>query len=79
MRKFLLSLAVLGTIAAAPVCAAPTLQPALATVAALDQGAVVQPVQYAYGRREIRRREELRRRREFRRRQAIRRGYVRPY
>ena len=74
MRKLLLSLAVLGTIAAAPVYAAPALQPAATALAALEQTAV-QPAQYYQSRRELRRRQEVRRRREYRRRMAARRAY----
>jgi len=83
MRKFLLSLAVLGTIAAAPVSAAPVIQPERAEFTTFDQAAV-QTVQYGYNRREAIRRQEFRRRQQirreqFRRRQAARRGYYRPY
>lgn len=78
MRKLLLSFAVLGIAAAAPVHAAPAMHPALAAVATLDQ-ASVQTVQYGYERREFRRRQEMRRRAEIRRRRAARRGYYRPY
>ncbi len=83
MRRLLLSLAVLGTIAAAPVSAAPVMQPALSAITTFDQAAV-QTVQYAYNRREYIRRQEFRRRQEirreqFRRRHAARRGYYRPY
>ena len=83
MRKFFLSLAILGTIAAAPVCAAPVMQPALAAFTTFDQAAV-QTVQYGYNRREYLRRQEFRRRQQirreqFRRRQAARRGYYRPF
>jgi len=74
MCTLILSLVILGTVAAAPVRAAPALQPAATALATFDQG-VIQPAQYNYNRREARRREEIRRRREYRRRQAIRRGY----
>ena len=83
MRKVLLSLAMLGTIAVVPVRAAPVMQPALAAITTLDQTAV-QTVQHGYDRREYRRRQEFRRREQirreqFRRRQAARHGYYRPY
>ncbi len=82
MRKLLLSLAMLGTLAL-PVSATPVMQPALAAAAMSGQPAV-QTVQYGYGRREALRRQEIRRREEirrerFRRREAARRGYLRPY
>lgn len=86
MRKLLLSLAVLGSVAAsgdAPAIAMPTGQPALAAI--LDQGAAVQTVQYGgispgeYRRRQEFRRRQAIRRQEFRRRQAARRGYYRRY
>lgn len=76
MRKLLLSFAVLGIAAAAPVYAAPVLQPVLGATATLDQAAV-QTVQYRYDRREYRRRQEIRRREEIRRRRAARHGYYR--
>lgn len=76
MRKLLLSLAMLGTIAL-PVRAAPAMQPVLAAVVA-SEPATVQTVQYRYSRREAVRRQQIRRER-FRRRQAARRGYYRPY
>ena len=83
MRKILFFLAVLGTIATAPVSAAPIMQPAAAAFTTFDQVAV-QTVQYGYNRREYIRRQEFRRRQQirreqFRRRQAARRGYYRPY
>ncbi len=83
MRKLLLAFAVLGIAAAAPVQAAPVVQPALTAITALDQ-ASVQTVQYGYDRREYRRRLEFRRREQlrrerFRRRQAAQHGYSRPY
>ncbi len=74
MRTLILSLAILGTVAVAPVCAAPAVQPAVTALATFDQG-IIQPVQLSYSRREARRREEIRRRREYRRRQTMRRGY----
>ena len=82
MRKFLLSLTLLG-MAALPAHAAPAMQTGLAA-AAMPEQAAVQTVQYGYDRRDYLRRQEFRRRQEirrerFRRRQAIRRGYVRPY
>ncbi len=78
MRKLLLSLAVLGAIAAMPVCAAPAVQPIVSAISMLDQS-TVQPVQFTYSRREFRRRQEIRRRQEYRRRLAARRGYRRAY
>ena len=78
MRTLILSLAILGTIAVAEGRAAPVMQPATAAIATLDQSSV-QPVQFAYSRREIRRREEIRRRREYNRRRAARRAYRRGY
>lgn len=82
MRKLLLSLAMLGTLAL-PARAMPALAPALAAAAASGP-ASVQTVQYGYGRREAVRRQEFRRRQairrdRFRRREAARRGYYRPY
>ena len=78
MRTLILSLAILGTIAATEVRAAPVVQPAMAAFATYDQGAV-QTVQFTYSRREIRRREEIRRRKEYNRRRAARRTYHRGY
>lgn len=78
MRTLVLSLAILGTMAIAPVRSAPILQPAAAAFATLDK-TTVQPVQFAYSRREMRRREEMRRRHEYRRGMAARRGYHRAY
>jgi len=66
--------AILGTVAIAPVCAAPAVQLVATALATFDQG-VIQPVQPGYGRREACRWEEIRRRYEYRRRQAMRRGH----
>lgn len=81
MRKLLLSLLVIGTVAAIPsmpASAMPAGQPVLGAI--LGQDAAVQPVQYRYSRREAIRRQEIRRRQalrrqDFRRRQAFRPGY----
>ncbi len=78
MRTLILSLAMLGAVAIAPVRAAPVLQPAAAAFATLEK-TTVQPVQFAHSRREVRRREEMRRRQEYRRRMAARRSYHRAY
>jgi len=81
MRKFIVSLAMLGAAYAMPASAAPALQPATAAIASSQ--AAVQTVQYGYDRREYRRRQEFRRReairRERHRRRAVRHGYVRGY
>jgi hypothetical protein len=72
MRKLLLSFAVLGTLGVAAMpgqAEAAIVQPAaLQSAVSAD---LVQPVQYAYGRGEARRREAIRRR-EYRRRAARR-------
>lgn len=84
MRKLLLSLAVLSSLAVptgGPVSAMPTGASTLAAI--LNEGATAQTVQYGgMTRREFRERQEFRRRQalrrqEFRRRQAARRGYYR--
>jgi len=78
MRTILLSLALLGTLAALPAAAAPTLgSPVIAAMQ--DATPIVQDVQYRrYERQEFRRRQERRHRQEMRRR-AHRRGYYRSY
>ena len=87
MRKLILSLAMLGSLAAtgAPASAMPAAQPATA-MALLGYESLLQTVQYGgyERRREFLRRQEFRRRQairrqEFRRRQAIRRGYYNRY
>lgn len=81
MRKLILTLTMLATVAIVPIepaAAAPGGQAGFAAIiASLDEGASVQTVQYGgYRQREFRRRQEARRR-AFRRRQAARRGYYR--
>ncbi len=81
MRKFIVSLAMLGAAYAMPASAAPALQPAIAAIASSQTA--VQTVQYGYDRREYLRRQEFRRReairRERQRHRAVRHGYVRGY
>ncbi len=75
MRRYLLSLALLGCIGAAatvPAKAAPVQPAALAPVVQMDQ---IEPAQYGG----YERRREWRRREEWRRRRAYRRGYGRGY